>query len=223
MSGTDGRWPHGSYEDGYHEHVHRKLIQSDLYYELMAREAEAEIFQGIDANAEVFEFGVGLGKNVALLPHRSGYDISEFARSFCRKRGISVFDDLGDVPDNKFDVVLSSHVLEHLDNPLENLQWLRTKLKPGGKLIVVLPVEKHQTVPFPMDANQHLFAWNFRCINNLLQRAEFRIIANRFRYGAAQYKLRYLGRISLRLYRSHTRLLGRILGRRDMIIVAQKC
>jgi SAM-dependent methyltransferase len=215
-------WQQPFYEREYHQSVHGRLIDDPLYYELKAREAKADLFRGIDSSAEVFEFGVGLGKNIALLEHKSGYDISEFARTFSAQHGIQVFSDMGAVPDGKFDVVLSSHVLEHVDSPLDNLRLLATKLKPGGKLILVVPVELHRKVPFAIDADQHLYAWNFRTINNLLQRAGYQILENRYRYGTLQYKLRYVGKLSFRLYRLHTKLIGRLLRRRDMIVIAEK-
>lgn len=215
-------WQEASYEDDYHRSRHVHLMKSPLYYGLKAREAKEVLFRGVDPRAEVFEFGVGLGKNIALLERKAGYDISAFARSFSEKHGIPVFADMANVPEGKFDVVLSSHVLEHLNDPFENLKLLRTKLKPGGRLILVLPVEEHGTVTFEVDVNQHLFSWNFRTINNLLQRAGYQIEQNRFRYSAAHYKLRHLGMVSFRLYHLQTRLLGWIFKRRDMIIVAKK-
>jgi SAM-dependent methyltransferase len=196
-------------------------MASELYYQLKAREAREVLFRNVPHDSSVFEFGVGLGKNIALLERKSGYDISAFARAFAQKRGIRVFGDMGEVPDAEFDVVLSSHVLEHLNDPYENLKLLRSKLRPGGTLILVLPVEHHGLVPFDIDVNQHLYCWNFRTINNLLQRAGYTIKGNRFRYGAAQYKLRLLGRLNFRLYHLQTRLLGWLFDRRDMIIVAQ--
>lgn len=211
---------HPSYGAAYHRARHALLIDSPLYYQLRAREAREDLFAGLPPDAEVFEFGVGLGKNIALLQRKSGYDISAFAREFSQERGIPVFDDLANVPDGAFDVVLSSHVLEHLDDPYQNLELLRAKLKPGGRLILVLPVEEHRRVPFEIDLNQHLFAWNFRTINNLLQRTGYRVTSNRYRYAAAQYKLRYLGKLSFPLFRLNTWLLGRLFNRREMIITA---
>jgi SAM-dependent methyltransferase len=47
--------------------------------------------------------------------------------------------DLGHLPSNGYDAVLSSHVLEHLANPIGALrEWLRV-LRPGGHLLTVLP------------------------------------------------------------------------------------
>jgi SAM-dependent methyltransferase len=221
--GKDGRWLKPSYEASYHQTVYGSLIESELYYELRSRQAKRDLFDGIvDDDAEVFEFGVGTGKNIAQLRHKSGYDLSEFAREFSAKKGIRVYDDMAKVPDAHFDVVLSSHVLEHLPDPGANLELLATKLKPTGKLVLVLPVEKHRHVPFDVDVDQHLYAWNFRTINNLLARVGFRVLENRYRYGTLQYKLRALGKLSFHLYDLNTRLFGRVLDRRDQIIVAER-
>jgi SAM-dependent methyltransferase len=47
--------------------------------------------------------------------------------------------DLGSLETDSYDVVLSSHVIEHLANPLRALrEWLRV-LRPGGHLLTVIP------------------------------------------------------------------------------------
>ncbi len=49
---------------------------------------------------------------------------------------------LHDIPDKKYDFVASSHVLEHIANPLKALfEWNRV-LKEGGLLILVVPDKK---------------------------------------------------------------------------------
>lgn len=214
-------WLVPSYEESYHRARHATLINSPIYYDLKAYEARETLFRDIRPTDEVFEFGVGLGKNIYLLQRKCGYDISRFAKAFCESRGVPVYADLSLVPQRHFDVVLTSHVLEHLNEPLDNLKLLRTKLKPGGTLVIVLPVEKHGRVPFAMDLNQHLYAWNFRTINNLVQRAGYEVIENRYRYAAAQYKLRIIGRFSLRAHYLLTRFIGWLFRRRDMIVVAK--
>lgn len=40
---------------------------------------------------------------------------------------------------NKFDEVVASHVLEHLDKPFEVMKELHRILKPGGELIIKVP------------------------------------------------------------------------------------
>lgn len=47
--------------------------------------------------------------------------------------------DLKIIPDSTYDFVISSNCLEHVANPLKALnEWLRI-LKPGGKILLVLP------------------------------------------------------------------------------------
>jgi SAM-dependent methyltransferase len=47
--------------------------------------------------------------------------------------------DLGPLPDGVYDVVLSSHVLEHLANPLRALAAWRRVTRPGGHMLLVVP------------------------------------------------------------------------------------
>jgi SAM-dependent methyltransferase len=47
--------------------------------------------------------------------------------------------DLPGIPDQSYDFVLSSHVLEHIANPLLAVQNWKRVLKPGGSLILVVP------------------------------------------------------------------------------------
>jgi hypothetical protein len=70
--------------------------------------------------------------------------------------------------------------------------------------------------------HQHLFAWTFRTINNLLDRAGFEVLRIRYVYRTAQYKLRNVARVSYRLYDLQTRTLGRLLGRRIVVVVARR-
>jgi len=48
-------------------------------------------------------------------------------------------DPLDDVPDNYFDAVIFSHVIEHLNNGDRVLRELVSKLKPGGRIYVEFP------------------------------------------------------------------------------------
>jgi ubiquinone/menaquinone biosynthesis C-methylase UbiE len=46
---------------------------------------------------------------------------------------------LVDVPDSTYDVLLSSHNLEHFANPIKALKEWRRVLRPNGALVLVLP------------------------------------------------------------------------------------
>jgi SAM-dependent methyltransferase len=47
--------------------------------------------------------------------------------------------DLRQIPDETYDFVLASHVLEHVANPLRALEEWRRVLRPGGTMLVIVP------------------------------------------------------------------------------------
>lgn len=56
-------------------------------------------------------------------------------------------DSLTQIPDMYFDVIVMSHVIEHLHNGLEAVRVLTQKLKPGGYLYVEFPGVRSLNVP----------------------------------------------------------------------------
>ena len=210
------------YEKEYHRKAHSFLLDDDEYYLLRAKLAIKNYFSGIPSSAKVLEFGAGMGQNIFLLKDRQAYDISAFSLNECEKRGIPIIRHKSGIPNNHFDFVLSSHNLEHMENPLESLKLLRKKLKKNGKLILILPKEHHKKVGFKPDHNQHLYAWNFRTINNLLDKAGFKVIENRTIYGTAYHKLKFISRMSFALYSLKVKTAGFLLRSSEMKIVAMR-
>jgi SAM-dependent methyltransferase len=47
------------------------------------------------------------------------------------------------IEDTSFDVVIASHVIEHLANPLRALQEFHRVLRPGGRLVLIVPDRTH--------------------------------------------------------------------------------
>jgi len=55
--------------------------------------------------------------------------------------------DLKELPDDHFDVIVASHVIEHLLNGLSLLERVARKLKPGGKIYVEFPSLRSLSLP----------------------------------------------------------------------------
>jgi SAM-dependent methyltransferase len=209
------------YESDYHNSLHKYLINNKKYYLIKSRLALRKYLNGVK-DLKILEFGCGLGQNIYLLKNAYGYDISQFSLKFCKKNGIKVANNLDKLP-NDFDVILISHCLEHLNNPFETLKILNKKLKKGGKLILVLPAEKHEkNVLNKMDKSEHLFAWTFRTINHLLMNTNFKPIENKYLYGTGYNKLLKISDINFELYFFLTQLLSRLINSKEMKITAVK-
>jgi len=130
----------------------------------------------------------GLGVNIAWSAEAHGYDISPQARAFCRSKGIHVYDSMAEIAPDSFPVVISSHSLEHVDNPIMALQEMRHVMMPGGVLILAVPKEEHGQSALTPDDNAHLYCWTFRTINNLLLRCGFKPFDNRVVWGPTGLK-----------------------------------
>jgi SAM-dependent methyltransferase len=99
-------------------------------------------------NAEILDVGTSTGSNLRLLrdlgfAHVTGVDQSPEAIRFCASKGLGLVR-LGDIralefPDQRFDLVLATDVIEHVDDDVGALQELRRVLKPGGYLLLTVP------------------------------------------------------------------------------------
>jgi SAM-dependent methyltransferase len=72
-----------------------------------------------------------------------------------------VVDDAGRLAsfaDRSVDFVIASHVLEHIEDPIEALENLLRVIRPGGTLMIVLPDPRHTfDAPRPRTSAEHLF------------------------------------------------------------------
>ena len=59
------------------------------------------------------------------------------------------------VPDGYADIIISTHTLEHVENPLGALRELRNKLKENGKAVFHVPNESCSTEYVRSEPNNH--------------------------------------------------------------------
>ena len=133
-----------NYEQKYHaieDHFWWFLARRDYLQKVMRRYAIAK-------DAAILEVGCSGGPLLAELQaagytNLRGLDVSPVAIDRAKARGLSnlfVMDATKpDFPDNTFDLLIASDILEHLQKPQEALaQWQRI-LKPGGLAIILVP------------------------------------------------------------------------------------
>jgi len=84
-----------------------------------------------------------------------------------------------EIPDKKYDVISLVHVLEHIEEPVENLKILHRHLKPEGRLFVEVPdaVEFEILYPTHDDFNScHTHFYDIPSLCRTFHRAEFNVI-----------------------------------------------
>ena len=97
--------------------------------------------------ARILEIGCGTGHNLAMLAKFGTVEASELDDSaraiatqrFGRKIHAAALPDLSAWPEEHFDLVALLDVLEHVPDDRSALAAIRTRLKPGGKLLVTVP------------------------------------------------------------------------------------
>jgi len=99
-----------------------------------------------------------------------GIDISVKALEIARKKGHNVV--RGDAqnlpfPDEEFHFVSIIHTLEHCPEPGKVLTEIKRVLKPNGRILVVIPLQKKEPVP-TVWAHYHCFSIPKEVINMLV-------------------------------------------------------
>jgi SAM-dependent methyltransferase len=133
----------------------------------------------IDAGDVVFEYGVGTGWNLAALQCRRkiGFDVADGVEATVQALGIEFVADTKLMPEAVADVVLCHHSLEHVLRPPEALTEMRRLLKPQGRLLLYVPLEREARYEhFRRDEpNHHLYSWNVQTLGNLVQETGFKV------------------------------------------------
>jgi SAM-dependent methyltransferase len=131
---------------------------------------------------KVLDVGAGAGQFLTHFgPNGVGLDISEPNLRLCRERGLTVrrsdFNNRLQSADAEFDVVFCSHVLEHVDAPINLLRECNRCLKDDGMLILSVPTE-HSIVRWVRDSYfedhpEHLYAFSPKNLKWLLSKTGF--------------------------------------------------
>ena len=177
---------------------------------------------------DLLDFGCGAGELLSRLVARSkvGVDVNEAALGAARDRGLDVYRSLAEVPAAKrFDVVLSNHCLEHVLYPIAALREIQERLRPGGRLIVCLPIDdwRYQRRYDPDDINHHLHTWTPLLLGHTLAEAGFEVGAMRIVTEAWPRRLeRWRAVLPTMVWEWLCYIAGAIRKRRSLLAVATK-
>jgi SAM-dependent methyltransferase len=173
----------------------------------------------------VLDFGCGGGWLLRELQAKKKYGVepNPAARACCENLGIIAFPSVGELPsDLLFDVIVSHHALEHVPYPIEALKELRTRLKPDGRLVVVLPIDdwRVQRDFTGQDINHHLHTWTPRLFANTLREAGFRTEQARVLTDAWPPRVEFLSRLPAPLFKTISFVWSALRRRRQLWVVA---
>ena len=185
---------------------------------------EARIYQPyVDSTATLLDFGCGGGALLSTLTcgRRLGVEPLEDSRTAAIERGLEVVPSLDSVPDACVDVVISHHALEHCTQPFTELCHVWRVLKPGGKLVLMVPIEdwRVQRHARPDDRHHPLFAWTPLIMGNMLVEAGFVGVTSQVVSEAWHAKLAGLPTV---IFKISGRLIAMFLLRRQMIATATR-
>jgi SAM-dependent methyltransferase len=131
--------------------IYRRMAEvEDAHWWFAARRAILErVIETLKLppRAAILEVGCGTGGNLPMLARHGrvfGVESEPLAIDFARKRGCATIDRGWlplDIPFKpcKFDLCLMTDVLEHLEQEVESLAAIRSRLTAGGALLITVP------------------------------------------------------------------------------------
>jgi 2-polyprenyl-3-methyl-5-hydroxy-6-metoxy-1,4-benzoquinol methylase len=175
------------------------------------------------------DFGCGGGFLLDKLPasRKIGIEINSAAR----EHAIEVFDiecfaTPEEMPSDIADVVISNHALEHVPFPIGMLRELRRILKPGGTLVLCVPIDmqRGQERYDENDKNNHLHTWTAQLLGNTLKEAGFRVeqITHDGTFIPSGYTVFCYGRFPYWLYKLIGKFFSVLLARGNELIAVAK-
>jgi len=178
---------------GYHSAsvtTWKKLLGMLIYLHPGRREDVdfSVIYLPASPQGRLLEIGCGSGQMLKRMQemgwHVEGVDFDSFAVENARSKGLQVR--LGTLeaqnyPDNHFDVIVMSHLIEHVHDPLGILRESYRILTPNGKVVLITPNNEslgHKLFKGAwrgLEVPRHLYLFSLRALQKLSQEAGFKV------------------------------------------------
>jgi 2-polyprenyl-3-methyl-5-hydroxy-6-metoxy-1,4-benzoquinol methylase len=182
--------------NSFYTHEYRKIYQpagisiasffvdqsksGNKFYQLFVKEV------GHLKGANLFEIGCGAGG--LMMPfYKAGYkcggcDFNVDYLNYGRSQGLDLYN--GDyrpvIEDNSQDIILLSHVLEHIADPIKELNDIFEKIKPNGYLILEVPgvyfIHKIYFDPIKYFQNAHVYNFYKKYLIEIVDKLGLKVI-----------------------------------------------
>jgi 2-polyprenyl-3-methyl-5-hydroxy-6-metoxy-1,4-benzoquinol methylase len=193
------------YTNKYSYDAHRLI---DAEKQMRARNY-ADYIAGLEGAKSALEVGCMHGLLLKELKRNgmevAGVELNPDAVRYCRDQGLNVvqssIEDHLEQAGNQHDVIIMSHVIEHIADPRKQLDALRQRMADGGRLVLITPNSLAPTrrlfgrywgywqVPV------HINHFNAGSMRELLKRAGFEVVETRFYGGDSLFFLSSLANL----------------------------
>lgn len=139
---------------------------------------------GIDLHSKILDVGCGVGnllKDLSDVGFTNLTGIDPFVSSDLTYNNVHIYkNEIFDIEDT-FDLIMLNHSFEHMSYPEQALQKIFTLVKPGGYVLIRIPVAssfawKHYKSNWvQLDAPRHIFLHTVQSMNLLADRTGFTI------------------------------------------------
>jgi ubiquinone/menaquinone biosynthesis C-methylase UbiE len=175
------------YPSDYHAYSYSNSMISNWLKAGYSRKVGRELFKLIPADGRVLDVGCANGSFLTALESIAnwelhGIDINPKVIEDCRNTKLHLKAgqlEQGVYPDEFFDAIIMTHLIEHVVDPLETLRICLAILKPGGVVVGELPnVDSWDFKLFHrywggLHLPRHLFFWSTNTFKDLGKRAGF--------------------------------------------------
>jgi SAM-dependent methyltransferase len=118
-----------SKEEEHDEYLnHENSLENEGYVKMLEAFIEMAVTPFVKPPAKVLEFGSGPGPVLAHLLKEHKYDVDIYDPFFAPDRAYA---------DKEYDLITSTEVVEHFQEPLESFARMTNSLKPGGILALM--------------------------------------------------------------------------------------
>jgi len=166
-------------ENNLEEWIKNTAIDDDRRY---------QTYSEMIKNKDILDFGCGTGGFLLRAREKAskvyGIELEKSLKKHFESNDLDIYHDL-DSFDKTVDYIFMFHVLEHIKNPFEILEKMKSKLKPGGQIIAEVP--NSDDVLLTLYNNKvfseftywsaHLYLYNATTLNFLAKKAGLKTIA----------------------------------------------